>query len=489
MTPDSPSDSSSSEASPSSVRAGSSPASARAWWLGLWGATTPAVWVLLCLAVVSSLYVATRRGSETEGAVMWTFSRTHLAGYVPVAEAWNAAHPERKFTIRLLDFSALENRMLSGFLSGTPVADLLEVERGIAARAFTGPLERVGFVDLTDRLREEGLLETINAPSFGPWTSRGRIFGLPHDVHPVLFAYRADITDAAGVDLSKVETWEEYFAAMRPLMRDEDGDGRPDRYPLNFWSTNGGLLEVLLFQAGGAFFDSEEKPVLDSELNARVLATLATWCAGPSRVVVDAPEFTAAGNALKLRGVVLGCVMPDWLAGVWKTDMPEMAGKWRLMPLPAWTKGGLRTSVQGGSMLGIPKTTEDFEASWAFAKALYLDPKAHAEFYRRVNIIPASRASWTQAVFDEPDAFFGGQPSGRLFIEQAPHVPVRSSSPYSSLALHRATDVLIALADRAGREQVADPETLLPEARARLAEAQRQVTRLISRNAFLQPKP
>jgi arabinosaccharide transport system substrate-binding protein len=448
-------------------------------------ATTPAVWVLLVLAVISSVLVTARRDKRLEGAQMWTFSRFHAPGYQPVIKAWNEAHPKEPYHVVVLDYSALESRMLSGFLSGTPVADLMEVERNIAARAFTGPLEDVGFVDLTDRLKAEGLMTQINPPSFSAWTSRGRIFGLPHDVHPVLLAYRADIVEQAGIDLSGVETWDQFFKALRPLMTDTDGDARPDRYPLNYWPTNSISTEMLLLQAGGALFDADERPVIDSEVNARVVATLATWCAGPGRVVVDAPEFSAAGNALKIKGVVLASLMPDWLGGVWKTDLPGMAGQWKLMPLPAWRPGGLRTSVQGGSMLGIPKSTPDFEAAWTLAKKLYLNPERSAAFFLRSNIIPPNRAAWSQPVFDQPDPYFGGQASGRLFINQAPSVPSRSSSPFNNLALARVTDVIIALADRAGAEQIADPEVLLPEARRLLGAAQEQVSRQINRNVFL----
>lgn len=447
--------------------------------------TSPAVWVLSLLAAISTAWVLTRPEADGGQRLVWTFSRPHAPGYAPVIEDWNRAHPEKEYKVVVIDYSALERRMLSGFMSGTPVADLMEVERNIAARAFTGPLEQVGFVDLTDRLREEGLLEKINTPSFSPWTSRGRIFGLPHDVHPVLLAYRHDLVAEAGIDLSRVETWDEFFTALRPLMKDSDGDGRPERYPINFWPTNSIALEMLVLQAGGTFFDENERPALNTELNAEVLSRLATWCSGPSRVAVDAPEFSAAGNALKIKGVVVAALMPDWLGGVWKSDLPTMAGQWRLMPIPAWKKGGLRTSVQGGSMLGIPKATADFEAAWSLAKRLYLDPERNAAFYRRTTIIPPSRGSWNQPVFDEPDPFFGGQAVGRLYIEQAPSIPRRSSSPYNTLALARMTDALLALSDRAAAEGIADPKVLLPDARARLAAAQARMEREIGRNVFL----
>ncbi|MCU0792598.1 MAG: extracellular solute-binding protein [Opitutaceae bacterium] len=449
--------------------------------------TTPAVWILAALGLIAAAVVFSRPASRPEGLVFWLFSRSHQEAYQPVLKKWNAARPTPASTVTdlLLDGGALERRLLSGFMSGTPVADLVELERGMAGRAFSGPVEDIGFVDLTERLREEGLMDTINAPSFGPWTSRGRIFGLPHDVHPVLLAYRSDIVEAAGIDLSTVETWDDFFRLMRPLMTDENGDGRPDRYILNFWATNGDVLEAMVLQAGGGFFDDHDRLALDTEINARVVATLATWTGGPGRISVDAPEFSAPGNTLRLRGVVLASIMPDWLAGVWKMDLPELAGKVKLMPLPAWEKGGRRTSVQGGTMLGISRRSADPEAAWEFAKRLYLDRETHAKFFASTTIIPPVRSSWDHPVFARPDPYFGGQPVGTMFIEQAAHVPRRASSPYNALARSRLNDVLLALVARVNREQITDPEVLLPETRRLLSEAQTAVQTLIHRNVFL----
>lgn len=451
------------------------------------GITTPAVWVLLVLSLGAAAIVLPRPSSQHKGMKLWLFNKGHQQVYNVVAADWNRVQPTPASTVQtlLIDGPALERRLLSAFMSGTPVADLVETERSVGAKTFTGPVDDIGFVDITDRLREEGLMDAINAPSFAPWTSRGRIFGIPHDVHPVLLAYRSDIVEAAGIDLSKVETWAEFFAAMRPLMVDQDGDGRPDRYPLNFWATQLQVIEQLLLQADGTLFDPQGRPHLDSERNAFVLSTLATWCGGPGRVVVDAPEFSAPGNTLKLRGTVLASLMPDWLGGIWKSDLPDLAGKVKLMPLPAWEKGGRRTSVIGGTMLGIPRATKDFETAWSFAKRLYLDRDMHAKFFAKTTIIPPVKSSWSEPIFSAPDPYFSGQVSGRLFIEQAGNIPTRTSSPYNDLAVARLGDVLIALVDRVNREQISDPSLLLPEARKRLAEGQSRVRKMIERNVFL----
>lgn len=449
--------------------------------------TTPAVWVLLVLSVGAASIVLPGLSKPQDGLQLWVFNAGHQEAYEPVIAAWNAeqATTDTRAETLLLHMMALERRLLSGFMSGTPLADLVETERSVGAKTFTGPLEDIGFVDITDRLREEGLMDALNASSFAPWTSRGRIFGIPHDVHPMLLVYRADIVEEAGIDLSRVETWEEFFDAMRPLMVDADGDGRPDRYILNFWATQNGLLEALVLQADGTIFNEQEQPNLNSERNAFILSTLATWCGGPGRVVVDAAEFSAPGNTLKLRGTVLAALMPDWLGGIWKRELPALEGKLKLMPIPAWEPGGRRTSVWGGTMMGIPKATKDFEAAWEIAKRLYLDRETHANFFLKTTIIPPAKASWTHPVFSAPDPYFSGQISGQLFIEQADKIPPRTSSPYNELAVARLGDVLMALVDRVNRERISDPAVLLPEARERLGYAQARVQTLIGRNVFL----
>ena len=135
---------------------------------------SPGAWVILLIAVVSTVLVVLRPTPERSGLVMWTRARNHLLIYEPMVAAWNAdAGADRQVQLYLMSDQALERRMLSGFLSEVPVADLIEIERNMAGRVFSGPLDDVGFVDLTDRLREEGLYEQINEPSYGPWTSRG----------------------------------------------------------------------------------------------------------------------------------------------------------------------------------------------------------------------------------------------------------------------------------------------------------------------------
>ena len=449
---------------------------------------SPGSAVIILLALGSSIGVALQTVLKTEGAQYWLFSEAHYKVYRPLVLDWNRQHPDRLVQISQLHIYALERRMFSGFVAGTPVADLLAVERPLAARAFTGPLDKVGFVDLTDRLRDGGLLANFVPGSLMPWTSRGRIFGLPLDVHPVLLAYRSDLVEAAGIDVSQVETWEDYFRILRPLQRDFDGDGRPDRWLLSLWDTNTDWILMILDQAGGGLFDQANRPQLNSPRNAEVLARIVTWVAGPGRVCVDLDPYSGSGHRQRLEGVAIGTIMPDWMVGLWKIELPGLAGKVKLMPLPAWEPGGRRTSVwRGGTMLGITKAAAHPETAWAFARHLALSTGLAEDLYRRTNIVPPNRALWPLKVFDEPDAYCSNQPVGRMFLQQADDVPVRASSPFAMAAQGHLGNALVNLRAWADETGTYDLPALQREAQRLLDRAQRLLLRETGRNTFLPP--
>lgn len=440
---------------------------------------------MLCLAVGSTVLVALLPVSPRPGMELWVFDRNHAQIARHIAEEWNHDHPQLPVQVSLLTGGAITTRMLSGFYANTPVADLIEVERSLIGQVFAGPLEDVGFVDLTGRLEKESLRAGINEPSLSPWTTRGHIFGLPHDVHPVMLLYRADLAEAAGIDVSKIETWDDYFRLFRPLMVDLDGDGRIDRFLLNASPTSIYWHEIMLLQAGGRMFDSADHPTLNDEINARVIARLATWYTGPNRVASEVAIGGASANLQIREGYVVGLLAPDWFAGSLSTSLPDMAGKFKFMPLPAWAKGGRRTSVLGGTMLGITKAGHTPEAAWEFAKRLYLSTEAAERLFALDRIVTPVKANWKESFYDAPDPYYCGQPVGRMYVQLAPDVPPRPSSPYYIPAQQQLNLAIIQLCRYAEDHGISQPGALEPEARRLLDQAQRELLAQMNRNVFL----
>ncbi|MEM6553967.1 MAG: hypothetical protein AAF750_17765, partial [Planctomycetota bacterium] len=139
-----------------------------------------------------------------------------------------------------------------------------------------------------------------------------------------------------------------------------------------------------------------------------------------------------------------------------------------------------------------PRATQDagqFEDAWGFAKHLYLSRDVAEQLFEVSHIISPVTDFWDEPFYHRPDPYFSGQPSGSLFIEAAPHVPLRPSHPFRVIArteIDRAADRLRAYADRRG---VYDRASLLPEARRLLGLAAERVEQQIARNAFLDFDP
>ncbi len=446
---------------------------------------SPGLWIVLLLAAGSTVLIALLPVERPTGMQLWLWDPNHATIARALARDWNRDHPSTPVQVHRLTGGAIQTLMMSGFYSDTPVADLIEVERTMVGQVFAGPIKDVGFVDLTPKLEKENLRTGINGPSFSPWTTRGHIFGLPHDVHPVMLLYRSDLVEAAGIDVSKIETWADYFRVMRPLMVDLDGDGRVDRYLLNASPNSIYTHEVLLLQAGGRMFDEMNHPTLNEDLNARVIAHLATWYTGPHRVASEVTVGGASSIRLVREGYVIGLLAADWAAGTLRTTLPDMAGKFKLMPLPAWEKGGRRTSVLGGTMLGITKAGPTPAAAWGFAKALYLSRDGAERLYAGDRIISPVKANWAEPFYDVPDAYFCGQPIGRMYIQLAPDVPLRPSSPYYAQAQQLLNRAVLQLCHYAEDHRLTDPAALIPEAQRLLDRSQRELRAQIDRNVFL----
>ena len=144
---------------------------------------------ILLLSLLSGGWIVAHPTKHTTARlVFWTFYDTHYNAYIQARPAFEAAHPGVKVDIQLVNLQAVTSRLQAAFWADLDVPDLVETEISTVGSFFRGPLKEVGFVDLTERLHQTGIWDKIVQARFAPYTSRGRIFGLPHDVHPVQLA-------------------------------------------------------------------------------------------------------------------------------------------------------------------------------------------------------------------------------------------------------------------------------------------------------------
>jgi arabinosaccharide transport system substrate-binding protein len=248
-----------------------------------------------------------------------------------------------------------------------------------------------------------------------------------------MLAYRRDLVEALGIDVTTLDTWDKFLEAGRRVTRDKNGDGVIDQYMIDLPASGGHGIIVLLLQRGGQLFDEQGNPAFASELTADVFRMYLEMTLGKDRIAYDCgwgqPFFKAITD-----GLALFYVTPDWRSYTYQTDLPRLSGKMALMPLPAFERGGRRTSVWGGTGLVITKRSKNPELAWQLAKFLYMHPASLGQRFKDTNIIPPFKDAWSLPELSEPNAYYSGQPIGKLYAELASETPLFYSSPLDNMA-------------------------------------------------------
>src|SRR5581483_9735362 len=172
---------------------------------------------MLVLALISGVFVTSRPDPPHSKMSLWTFAESHKRSY-DGEEHSVGEPPATKYTrttgnsldVVLMNIRAEDVRLLSIFNThgrDQIVPDAVEVEISKIGKFFRPPLADIGFLPLNDFLKQSGWYDQIVKARFAPWSKKGVIFGVPHDLHPTGIAYRKDLFDQAGIDLASADTW------------------------------------------------------------------------------------------------------------------------------------------------------------------------------------------------------------------------------------------------------------------------------------------
>ena len=146
---------------------------------------------------------------------MWTFAPNNAA-------EWNdrKADIEQKFKITFNIKQVAENAYVqtlqAAMMSNKDVPDIIEwrIEQNQILYAnpkkcFVLPLDKYVKKSKNFKYVPEGRVAFVK---FG-----GHVYGIPHDVHPVVLVYNDTLWKAVGVDLATIKTWDEFMVAAKKL--------------------------------------------------------------------------------------------------------------------------------------------------------------------------------------------------------------------------------------------------------------------------------
>ncbi len=351
---------------------------------------------------------------------LWTFVNTHARWFEEQAERYKAeVNPDFSLKVVEIAGSDLFDRLrISLQSSGAGAPDLADIEQGAFGSFLRGGGDP-GLVPLNEMLESGGYNDQLVAARQALYTYEGTTYGVEHALTPVVLYYRADIWESAGVDPQSFETWDDFVAGARVVKAEN-----PDVVALPISEA---LPELLLRQRGGDFFDAEGNVTIDSELSIETMNWLLELQA--EGLAAQMPAGDANWAAFK-DGAQIAMVGADWYAGFFKDNAPELEGKWKAAPLPAWELGGTRTSVWGGTGLTIINTSPNIEEAKKFLEFAMLSVEGNVRRFELTNLFPPFIPAMDNERLHAADAYFSGQDLGALFADVGPEAPAQYQSPF-----------------------------------------------------------
>lgn len=344
---------------------------------------------------------------------LWTFVNTHARWFRAMAEDYKKnVNPDFELNVSEIAYNDLHDKLLIALQSGGAGApDLADIEQGRFGGFLTS--ENTGLVDISDRLKPYN--DKLVASRQALYSYQGKTYGIEHALTPVVLYYRADVWESAGADPTKFATWDDYITGARQIAQ---GDVKALAFPSH---------DLLLRQRGADYFDANGQVTLDSDLSVETM----NWILDlrdKHKIAAQAPEGDAWWTAVK-EGKFVSQIGADWYAGFFKDNVPDLTGKWKAVPLPAFKPGGLRTSCHGGTGNCIVSTSKNIEEAWKFQEYSMLSVDGNVRRYLETNLFPPLIPATQDPRVHRPDTYFSGQDLGQLFADLAPSVPAQYQSP------------------------------------------------------------
>lgn len=215
-------------------------------------------------------------------------------------------------------------------------------------------------------------------------THNDRIVGIPWDLDPGLLYYREDMLQAAGVSPDSIQTYDDLLEAAHKVK-----DKFPSSKPIHLEQDPGLTqlwVEMFANQQGTSMVDASGKLQLNSQAYLNVMNFLDRVRKENlgTRAVYFSPGDLAAIDADQI------AFYPWAVWAVYGADLlfKKSKGKWRAMPLPAWTKGGARGAVMGGSSFIIPKKAKNPHLAWLFYEHLVFSKEGYTSVYGPNKVYP-----------------------------------------------------------------------------------------------------
>jgi lactose/L-arabinose transport system substrate-binding protein len=327
---------------------------------------------------------------------------------------YTKAHPETTFNI--VDFAKadVEQKLQTGLASGTTNAlpDIVLIE-DYGAQKFLQSFPDA-FAPMTGK---------VDYSSFAPYkvelmTLEGKTYGMPFDSGVTGLFYRRDYLEQAGFKPADLEniTWDRYIEIGKAV------EAKTGKKMTTQELNNGGMTRIMMQSAGKWYFNADGE--LDVTGNAALKGALEAQAkmvkAGIVKPATGWNDYVNAFTSGDVASVVTGV----WITGTIKAQTAQ-AGKWGVAPTPRLDMAGsTNASNLGGSSWYVIESSKEKDEAISFLAEIY---GKDVEFYQKIladrGAVGSLTAARSGAVYQQADAFFGGEQVWQRFSDWLAKVP------------------------------------------------------------------
>lgn len=362
--------------------------------------------------------------------------------------AWKAKYPNVEIKVVSRQFSDHHTAMTTALSTSSYLPDVMVLEIGYVGRFAQGG----GLEDLSGAAYGAQKFKSKFVPyAYDQATSRsGAVAAVPSDIGPGTLLYRADILAKAGVDEAALtKSWDSFVASGVKI---KAGTGA-------YLMANARNIKDIVIRTGiepgeGIYFDAKGKPSVTSARFVRgfELARTVRQQGLDGKINDWSNEW---GEGFK-RGTIATQMTGAWLAGHLNNWLaPTTKGQWRAAQLPekAW-------AAYGGSFYAIPKgaAAANKAMAWELIQMMTLQRDVQIAAFKAQDAFPALVETYTDAFFDQPIDFLGGQKARLVWREASRNIKAVTVNELDSFAeevinteldkvLDQGKEVPVALAD------------------------------------------
>ena len=333
--------------------------------------------------------------TETE-ITIWAWNVAARA-LTEMADIFMQKYPKIKVNVQ--EFGGVQAYEKYGVVlaSGKEIPDIMQIESDYV-QTFTETYPQ-RFMDLRNYINIEGQVDPSKMST--SYDSEGRLVSIPWDSGPVAMFYRADMFQEAGIDPNSIVTYDDFIKAGKQL-QEKFPNVKMTGFP---YSRDDNLWRCLLVQNEVYFLNSKGEITISSDKAVESISMLKRFI--DEGIAMNTVNWDSSIMANK-NGDIASYIIGGWWGGTIKDQMPEIKGKWKIMPMPAFTANGLRASSLGGSDLSITATDPIKQAAAIeFIKQTLMNVDNQIIMYEKYGLFPSYLPAYDDPRFLKSDDYFG----------------------------------------------------------------------------------